>query len=134
MTFNTFILLYRQGSGWVKIENLLSSFLNETMQKYGQGNSTFFGKDSDSINLMWDLTQQQFQCCGIFNYKEWYQTPYGNFTNVPDSCCIHNFKTCGENIISMSISELEVKIYTIGCLTTIESKQVKNPFKSYDIS
>ena len=119
MTFNTFILPYRQGSGWVKIENLLSSFLNETMQKYDQGNSTFFGKDSDSINLMWDLTQQQFQCCGIFNYKEWYQTPYGNFTNVPDSCCIHNFKTCGENI---RISKLEVKIYTIGCLTTIESK------------
>ena len=98
------------------------------MQNYDQGNSTFFGKDSDSINLMWDLTQQQFKCCGIFNYEEWYQTPYGNYSNVPDSCCMHNFKTCGENITSMSISELEVKIYTMGCLTTIESKQFNNTF------
>uniref|UniRef100_A0A914XM88 Tetraspanin n=1 Tax=Plectus sambesii TaxID=2011161 RepID=A0A914XM88_9BILA len=44
--------------------------------------------DPYGIKITWDKMQQEFQCCGVDSYKDWFKSqrwPKNNF--VPDSCC-----------------------------------------------
>lgn len=38
--------------------------------------------------MTWDETQQQFQCCGVYNLTDW--------KIIPDSCCIHLHNGCAK--------------------------------------
>jgi len=69
----------------------------------------------------WNIMQHDLQCCGVGNYTDWFNTPYGNGVNVPDSCCRSYQEHCGLNI---TLSETDPKkvIFTDGCLPTLSDK------------
>uniref|UniRef100_A0AC34QHR1 Tetraspanin n=1 Tax=Panagrolaimus sp. JU765 TaxID=591449 RepID=A0AC34QHR1_9BILA len=43
---------------------------------------------STGVQMTWDETQQQFQCCGVYNSTDW--------KVIPDSCCIHLHNGCAK--------------------------------------
>lgn len=78
-------------------EDVSTSLQEELL--YGIRNN--YNASSDSgITLAWDHIQNQFNCCGVKNYEDWFNiTAWPNETRVPHSCCISSFKhmaECGE--------------------------------------
>lgn len=37
-------------------------------------------------------------CCGTEDYEDWFDTTFGNGTDVPDSCCLLISEGCGKGI------------------------------------
>ena len=37
-------------------------------------------------------------CCGTEGYEGWFDTAYGNGTDVPDSCCLLISEGCGKDL------------------------------------
>ena len=65
--------------------------------------------DPDVLNS-WNKLQIGYECCGIHNYTDWYQTLENR---VPDSCCKVYKTNCAKNL---SIIE---NIYQNGCLQNL---------------
>ncbi|XP_067928008.1 tetraspanin-9-like [Watersipora subatra] len=57
----------------------------------------------------WDILQQEFKCCGVVGYTDWYKSHgWPMQDKVPDSCCQQQYVGCGE--------ETDIhNIYTQGC-------------------
>jgi hypothetical protein len=61
----------------------------------------------------------QFHCCGVANYTDWAQTiKYSSNTNVPDSCCRVETRSCGEHSRGIQFNDPiandddEIPVYT----------------------
>jgi tetraspanin-3 len=88
--FSTFLLLVVAGSITASamtfvyrkdIDKQMQSVFHDALEKYG--NDSGVTKEVDDIQTM-------FHCCGIQNYTDWDNTPYGHSNHTlhyPDSCC-----------------------------------------------
>ncbi|BHF65165.1 hypothetical protein SprV_0200817400 [Sparganum proliferum] len=109
-------LVYFQASYAWNADRLTSIMVNE----YEEANEKVF----NAVNGL----QQEFQCCGSRNYRDWTRSRYAEKTygekvdtnstkpkRVPSSCCIGPYKNCG-SIIHPS------NIYYGGCMAAISDK------------
>ncbi|XP_077283916.1 tetraspanin 29Fb [Arctopsyche grandis] len=81
MEISAAIAAYSLPSG---LNEMISGNLNDSMQLYGE--NTMATKELDVLQSKWI-------CCGVNDYKEWENTPYGNKLGddfVPKSCCGHS--------------------------------------------
>jgi len=87
------------------LENGIKTKMNETMFQY------------NVTSKFWDFVQQNYQCCGVLEYKDWFSTPDFNFDNVPDSCCLGGkVQDCGSKKVNPE------NIFTDGCLDPVSRK------------
>ncbi|XP_067934807.1 CD63 antigen-like isoform X2 [Watersipora subatra] len=56
------------------VEDLLTSGMNDTLQKYGE---------DEGITNLWNETQSGLHCCGVNGYQDWLKL----LGKVPVSCC-----------------------------------------------
>lgn len=88
--------------------------LNVTIAAYGKDDNTGGTKAIDAI-------QQDEQCCGVWSYKDYMTTSFGNGTSkVPDSCCKEKKEDCGAAPVKTD------DIYTEGCKDKVESSLRQN--------
>jgi len=72
--------LYREPIAAALHDELMTNLKNEYEMSPDNGNS---------VKRSWDMMQNQFQCCGVDNYADWYDAkawPGKNY--VPESCCM----------------------------------------------
>ncbi|KAG1714756.1 Tetraspanin-7 [Nymphon striatum] len=110
-----FLLMLTAGiSGYVYRSHLEDGFrvgLNSTMLKYRSLDKTENDKAMDSL-------QSNLGCCGIKNYKDWFNVPWTSGSkklvpnSVPFSCCHHQNDKCHYNDLKLNETE---SIYTAGC-------------------
>lgn len=95
--------------------------LNESMTKaLQQYNVT----GHDGVTHTWDVLQHEVHCCGVTNYTNWADTPFGQNRTVPDSCCKDYVTGCGANMIHDP--DASSKIYTDGCVPELAQLVVHN--------
>lgn len=55
--------------------------------------------NSNGLEEMWDKIHDQFHCCGVMGYEDWYDIrAWPGMKMVPDSCCLPDFRNatdCG---------------------------------------
>lgn len=87
-----------------QVKDELQKDLNQTLYQYGF-------EDKEGVTKAYDLLQENEKCCGVYNYTDWWKTPFtqGNHSRVPDSCCKEVKKNCGD------ISAGTENIYKEGC-------------------
>ncbi|ESO11165.1 hypothetical protein HELRODRAFT_124318, partial [Helobdella robusta] len=49
-------------------------------------------KGEDGLKAGWAYIQSNFNCCGVYNYTDWYEV-FDDKPRVPRECCVHN-ETC----------------------------------------
>merc|ERR1739848_114686 len=58
----------------------------------------------------WDELQMDFQCCGVYSYKDWDNATVLKTTqSVPDTCCKTKADDCGKGVQGESESVAEGK-------------------------
>ncbi|XP_020648317.3 tetraspanin-4 [Pogona vitticeps] len=75
-----------------KFDRYAQSNLKEGLKLYNT-------EDNLGLTRAWDLVQNEFRCCGVRNYTDWFEVR-GNTTWVPESCCLERSDTCQENSAS----------------------------------
>lgn len=70
--------------------------------------------------LKWEATHIHLKCCGFDDFRDWFLTPNGNRTDVPDSCCIIYTNKCGHN--AFYFNSVEEKLYIKGCYPIISRR------------
>lgn len=65
----------------------------------------------------WEATQHNLDCCGYDNFRDWFTTPNGDRTDVPDSCCKEFKNRCGLN--AALIDNFDEKFHVRGCYPLI---------------
>lgn len=97
-------------TGFVLKDKIKDTVLNEMMKTivhYDPTNATH------SDTMVWNKTQQEFMCCGVYNYTSWEENePLSRTFSVPDSCCKTYKEGCGLGQLS---DPDEKVIYTKGC-------------------
>lgn len=66
---------------------------------------------SRGVQMTWDETQQQFQCCGVYNASDWGE-------NVPQSCCKYPIHGCS--------SMPQPLLHEMGCTEAVEAWITQN--------
>ncbi|XP_067099711.1 tetraspanin 37 [Osmerus mordax] len=77
----------------------------------------YTGSSQDLDSNAVDATQDELQCCGIHDYKDWLTTPWFNHSGgvrVPHSCCNSTFLTCNGTL------DQPWKLYPKGCQIKLE--------------
>ncbi|KAM3595160.1 uncharacterized protein V6R79_019196 [Siganus canaliculatus] len=77
----------------------------------------YTGSSQDPMARAVDITQEEFMCCGIYDYKDWLKTSWFNSTeglSVPRSCCNTTFPSCNGTV------HQPWKLYSQGCHATLE--------------
>lgn len=57
----------------------------------------YTGKSQDPASQAVDAAQEELQCCGVNDYRDWLETPWFKHTGelrVPHSCCNSTFHIC----------------------------------------
>lgn len=64
-----------------------------------------------------DLIQQKYECCGVTNYTDWFNTTWGQLhkNSVPNSCCVTYAQNCGINFETNNIT-----IFQQGCFWPVK--------------
>lgn len=78
---------------------------------------TYTGNNHDPNSQAVDATQEELQCCGVHDYKDWLETSWFNHTGrllVPHSCCNFTFSSCSGNV------EQPWQLYSQGCQVKLE--------------
>ncbi|KAH7727692.1 Protein TSP-7 [Aphelenchoides avenae] len=78
------------------VESGLVQQLTQGMQRYNK---------SSGVQMAWDETQRQLECCGVSNTSDW-----GHM--IPDSCCVHFHPGCARMV--------EPSLFQEGCLGAVE--------------
>ncbi|XP_038048837.1 CD63 antigen-like [Patiria miniata] len=91
------------------IKSTIEDSMNETLDEYFKNNAT---------KTLLDNLQQDFKCCGVDSYKDWYQEYKRD--EVPKSCCKNETGTCPVD------PPVEKDIYTKGCLDALYDFLEKN--------
>ncbi|KAG8187379.1 hypothetical protein JTE90_016925 [Oedothorax gibbosus] len=72
--------------------------------------------NENGLRETWDHIQEQFKCCGVKNYRDWYHiSAWPDKPWVPQSCCLQNFS----NVSSCGESMNETHFYSSGCYPRI---------------
>ncbi|CAL1546449.1 unnamed protein product, partial [Lymnaea stagnalis] len=99
------LLVYRG-----KLEKGFKDGLSAALQQYGQKGE---GEITDAL----DELQKKLVCCGIDDYKDWYDTPFSRSSalpnSVPESCCRISTKECIHT--GLTNETASVNIHTQGC-------------------
>ncbi|XP_023669039.2 tetraspanin 37 [Paramormyrops kingsleyae] len=77
----------------------------------------YTGDKQDFNSNAVDAIQEEFQCCGVHNYSDWFGTPWFNRTGkiqVPHSCCNITFDTCNGTLDRPGL------LYPQGCQAKLE--------------
>ncbi|XP_062326231.1 tetraspanin 37 isoform X3 [Osmerus eperlanus] len=77
----------------------------------------YTGSSQDLDSNAVDATQDELQCCGIHDYKDWLTTPWFNHSGgvrVPHSCCNSTFLTCNGTL------DQPWQLYPKGCQIKLE--------------
>lgn len=94
-----------------------------------RGNYITQYQNDDSIKVVFDTLQSQYQCCGILDYKDWNFNSYYNCNTtasalacqVPATCCIGYLSQ--QKTINMqcsgNVGDSTSTIYTSGCAKAI---------------
>lgn len=83
------------------------------------------GEEFKGVTDTWNAVQSDFVCCGVSNYTNWAETPYGQKTHgAPDSCCKHSEPDCGLGIFNGSKTIEEIN--QDGCFSKLEQFVVDN--------
>lgn len=72
----------------------------------------YTGSSQDANSRAVDATQEELQCCGVHDYKDWLETSWFNRTGglwVPHSCCNSTFPSCNGTV------DLPWQLNTQGC-------------------
>ncbi|KAM6968420.1 tetraspanin 37 [Tautogolabrus adspersus] len=59
------------------------------------------GSSQDPKSRAVDVTQEELQCCGVHDYRDWLDTSWFNATGgqlVPHSCCNSSFPSCNGTV------------------------------------
>lgn len=84
--------------------------LSEVFQKYT-------GSSQDANSRAVDATQEELQCCGVNDYRDWLETTWFHQTGgleVPHSCCNTTFPSCNGTL------DLPEQLYAEGCHLKLE--------------
>ncbi|GIY16964.1 tetraspanin-4 [Caerostris extrusa] len=104
-TAGTLGFIYRRHVGTVLQEELLTGL----QTRYTINNE-------NGLKITWDHIQEQFKCCGVRSYQDWYQiSAWPEKQWVPSSCCFPkylNMSSCGKE-------EDASFYYPIGCYPSI---------------
>lgn len=116
------------------VKTIIKEGMTKGMQEYGEA-------DHDGVTQTWNIMQKDFKCCGVTDFKDWKNTPFGtsgkssahckmselyskwflSIGDVPDMCCINASEGCGKGIGNKSEQEASATIYTNGCFTGLEN-------------
>ncbi|KAL1022012.1 hypothetical protein UPYG_G00021060 [Umbra pygmaea] len=92
-----------------KVHSELAPF-KDVLQRYT-------GSSQDLHSNAVDATQEELQCCGIYDYRDWLATPWFNHSGgnrVPRSCCNSTYPMCNG---TLDLTEL---LYPKGCQVKLE--------------
>lgn len=87
-----------------KVKDVVDAEIKREMQVYGN--------DSDVTRIL-DEMQEKYNCCGAFNYTDWFKVPGFKNQTVPSSCCSGGSKNCANN-------PTPENVYNKGCVEKIE--------------
>lgn len=77
----------------------------------------YTGSSQDPNSRAVDITQEEWQCCGVHDYRDWLETAWFNHTgglSVPHSCCNSTFPSCNGTV------DQPWQLYTQGCQVRLE--------------
>ncbi|XP_010867443.1 tetraspanin 37 [Esox lucius] len=77
----------------------------------------YTGSRQDPESNAVDATQEELQCCGIYDYRDWLATPWFNSSGrsrVPHSCCYSSYPTCNGTLGQPDL------LYPEGCQLKLE--------------
>ncbi|CAG7731749.1 unnamed protein product [Allacma fusca] len=86
--------------------------------------SAYNGKQG-SATEKWDILQQGYFCCGVDNFMDWTDFPYGRTSlRTPMSCCRNYAKEkdlyCGQNLLPKTdLNEADKYVYAKGCINSM---------------
>ena len=86
-----------------KVKAVLEREIKEEMRVYGN--------DTEVTQIL-DNLQHKYNCCGAFNYTDWFGVPGFKPHSVPESCCNH-----GMNCTSNPTPE---NVHNTGCVEKME--------------
>ncbi|XP_071354315.1 tetraspanin 37 [Trachinotus anak] len=78
----------------------------------------YTGSSQDPNSRAVDATQEELQCCGVHDYRDWLQTSWFNRTGeriVPHSCCNSTFPSCNGTL------DQPWQLYTQGCQVKLDT-------------
>lgn len=78
----------------------------------------YTGRSHDKVSQAVDAAQQELQCCGVHDFRDWLQTPWFNHTgglSFPHSCCNSTFSHCNGSVYQ------PWQLYTQGCQVKLET-------------
>lgn len=94
-----------------ELENVLVESFTQTMNWY-RGAADRDSPFLSACGEFWDLIQNGMGCCGVQDWADWKETPYGQSSNIPSSCCFNETSSCNSSLnwasIPSSISSLAV--------------------------
>jgi len=96
-----------------EVNTIVTDKMNEGLANYEQGDKY------KGVTDTWNAVQSDFKCCGVSNYTNWKDTPYGKeVTGVPMTCCKTASEGCGNGMFG---SEADLsKINQDGCVQLLE--------------
>lgn len=77
----------------------------------------YTGSSQDANSRAVDAIQEELQCCGVHDYKDWFETSWFNCTgrlSVPHSCCNSTFPSCNGTV------DQPWQLYTRGCQVKLQ--------------
>ncbi|XP_068558424.1 tetraspanin 37 [Cebidichthys violaceus] len=77
----------------------------------------YTGSSQDPNSRAVDATQEELQCCGVHDYRDWLKTSWFNQTGelwVPHSCCNSTFPSCNGTV------NQPWQLYPQGCQVKLE--------------
>ncbi|XP_028252250.1 tetraspanin 37 [Parambassis ranga] len=77
----------------------------------------YTGSSQDHNSRIVDSMQEEFQCCGVHDYRDWLKMSWFNQTGgimVPRSCCNTTFTSCNGTV------QQPWKLYSQGCQVKLE--------------
>ncbi|KAM4625181.1 tetraspanin 37 [Polymixia lowei] len=81
----------------------------------------YTGSSQEPNSRAVDATQEELQCCGIHDYRDWLNTPWFNQSGgltVPHSCCNSTFSSCNGTL------DQPWQLYPQGCQVKLEEALV----------
>lgn len=55
-----------------------------------------------NVQQKWDYYQKELDCCGVFEYKDWYPI-FGN-DSLPKTCCMYDFfRPCDKTFVKTPV-------------------------------
>uniref|UniRef100_A0A3B3RJ60 Tetraspanin 37 n=1 Tax=Paramormyrops kingsleyae TaxID=1676925 RepID=A0A3B3RJ60_9TELE len=114
------VLLASGGIGcWMSIRDstVLQAAVHSEFEPFWGMFQNYTGNKQDFNSNAVDAIQEEFQCCGVHNYSDWFGTPWFNRTGkiqVPHSCCNITFDTCNGTLDRPGL------LYPQGCQAKLE--------------